>query len=246
MVEDKKLVADNFYNMVFPVLSLMPIWALAVICFLLKNGELCPGQRSRFQGELITVWTILLLAIMMGFESSIARWILVVGIAGSAYGVLLSIWQGKLPGKRSIPDQAIYFSLVPLTVFGLGVLFSQPSGFAVLPMIIAGSVLAHLLLVKAKHRFQAFNKILPVAGVITAIISLVVVMIMMMAQGDIAMKDQQLNDFMWFIGFLISGLFLWLLPAFSSNPQSYTLLGIATFLILISQVLVTEFVARLV
>lgn len=240
------MVADNFYNMVFPVLSLMPIWALAIICFLLKNGELCPGQRSRFQGELITIWTILFVAIMMGFESTTAVWILVIGIIGGAYGVLLSIWQGKLPGKRSIPDKAIYFSLIPLTIFALGVLFSQQTPFSLLPMIVAGSVLAHLLLVKAKHRFQAFNKILPMIGVIAAVISLAVVMILLMSNGDAPLSNSQVKDFLWFIGFLLGGIFLWLLPAFSSNPQSHTLLGIATFLILISQVLVTEFVARLI
>lgn len=239
------MVTENFYNMVFPVLSLMPIWALIVICCLLKKGQLCPGQRSRFQGELITIWTILILAIMMGFESTIATWLLVVGLIGGAYGVLLSIWQGKLPGKRSIPDVAIYYSLIPTGIFGLGVLVSQPSPFSVLPMIMAGSVLAHLLLVKARHRFVAFNKILPAIGVSTALISLITIAILVLSSGEFDLNDQQVNGFFWFIGFMVSGLFLWLLPALSTNPQSHTLLGIATFLILISQVLATELVVSL-
>jgi hypothetical protein len=231
--------------MVFPVLSLMPVWALVIICLLLKKGQLCPGQRSRFQGELITVWTILFVALMMGVESAIAGWILIVGALGSAYGVLLSIWQGKLPGKRSIPDKAIYFSLVPLSIFGFGVLCSQPSAFAVLPMIITGTVLAHLLLVKAKSRLQAFNKILPFVGVAAVLVSLIVVMIMLASGSEVNLTNEQLNDFMWFIGILVAGIALWLLPALSTNPQSHTLLGIATLLILVSQILATELVVNL-
>ena len=239
------MVADNFYNMVFPVLSLMPIWALMIICCLLKKGQLCPGQRSRFQGELITIWTILGLAVMMGFESSVPTWVLIFGIIASVYGILLSIWQGKLPGKRSIPDQAIYFSLIPLSIFGLGVvLFSGLlSG---LPMIVAGSVLANLLLVKAKHRFPVFNQILPAIGVTATIITLIVMMFLLTTGQSSELSGDQINDFMWFIGFLVGGMFLWLLPTLSSNPQSHTLLGIATFLILVSQVLAIEFMTRLI
>lgn len=238
------MVADNFYNMVFPVLALMPIWALLIICCLLKKGQLCPGQRSRFQGELITVWTILGLAIMMGVESAVASWVLVFGVIACVYGILLSIWQGKLPGKRSIPDKAIYFSLIPLSIFGLGVVFYSGL-FSVLPMIVAGSVLANLLLVKAKHRFPVFNQILPAFGVVAIIITLIIMMFLITGGQSVELSADQMNDFMWFIGFLFAGMFLWLLPTFSSNPQSHTLLGIATFLILVSQVLATEFMTRL-
>ncbi|NRA54928.1 MAG: hypothetical protein HRU23_12350 [Gammaproteobacteria bacterium] len=239
------MVVNNFYNMVFPVLSLMPVCALVIICLLLKKGELCPGQRSRFQGELITIWTILCVGLMMGIESQIASWILVVGGLGAGYGVLLSIWQGKLPGKRSIPDKAIYFSLIPLTIFTLGVLCSQPNGFAILPMVISGTVLAHLLLVKAKSRLQAFNKILPFVGISAVLLSLITIMATIGLGADVTLSQESLNDLLWLVGFLFGGVFLWLLPAISSNPQSHTLLGIATFLILISQVLATEFVAKL-
>jgi len=239
------VVENDFYNMVFPVLSLMPIWALVIICLLLKKGELCPGQRSRFQGELITIWTILFVALMMGVESAIAGWILIIGALGAGYGVLLSIWQGKLPGKRSIPDKAIYFALAPLGIFSIGVLCSQANAFAILPMIITGTVLAHLLLVKAKSRLQAFNKILPFIGVAAVLVSLIVVMTLIGFGTNEALSAEQINDFMWFIGILIGGIFLWLLPALSSNPQSHTLLGIATFLLLISQILITELVVSL-
>ena len=238
------MVDTSFYNIVFPVLALMPFCALAIICCILKYGQLCPGQHSRIQSELITVWTIMFVAIMMGAESTISTWILVVGGIGGGYGILLSIWQGKLPNKKAIPDKAIYFSMLPLSIFSLGVLFSQTTPFIVLPMLIAGSALAHLLLVKAKHRLQAFNKILPVTGVVASIVSLLWLSLLIAGGSEAMLSEDVVNNLCWFIGFLVMALALWLLPLFSSNPQSYTLLGVATFLLLISQVLIYEIVVK--
>jgi len=220
----------------------MPVCALIIICVILKYGQLCPGQHSRIQGELITVWTVLFVAIMMGAETAISTWILVVGGLGGAYGILLSIWQGKLPNKRAIPDQAIYFSLVPLGLYGAAVLLAQPSWFVILPMVITGAVLANLLLVKAKHRLESFNRLLPFAGFFAAIIALLFVSITVYLAGEQALSETIVNNLMWTLGFLILGLFLWVLPQVSTNPQSHTLLGVATFLLLISQILIYEVV----
>ncbi|NRA60886.1 MAG: hypothetical protein HRU25_08220 [Psychrobium sp.] len=236
------MVDTSFYNIVFPILALMPLCAVGIICCILKYAQLCPGQHSRIQGELITIWTIMFVAIMMGAESTIATWILVVGGVGAGYGILLSIWQGKLPNKRAIPDKAIYFSLLPISVFSVGVLWSQSTVFIVLPMLTAGCALAHLLLVKAKHRLQVFNKILPVTGVIASIVSLLWLSLLI-ANGQEAMLTSDIvNNLFWCIGFLVLALALWLLPLFSTNPQSYTLLGVATFLLLLSQVLIYEII----
>ena len=167
---------------------------------------------------------------------------LIVGVIGGVYGMLLSIWQGKLPNKRAIPDAAIYGALFPLGLYAIGVLYYQQSLFIVLPTIVTGSVLAQLLLVKAKHRLEAFNRLLPVIGVVVSVISLGILAYLLVSQPDMTILETILNNLYWFFGFLIIGLALWLLPLFSDNPQSYTLLGVATFLILISQILLYEVV----
>ncbi|MDP2561711.1 hypothetical protein [Psychrobium sp. 1_MG-2023] len=239
------MVDVSFYQVVFPVLSLMPFCALLVVCLILKYGQICPGQHSRIQGELITIWTVLFVALMMGIETSISPWVLAIGGLGGVYGVLLSIWQGKLPNKRAIPDKAIYYSLLPLGFFSIGVLAAQQSPFIILPMIITGFILANLLLVKAKHRLEAFNKILPFAGVACSILLLIVVASLVFITGEQGLTDKITSNLYWFIGFLLMGLALWLLPVVSDNPQSHTLLGVATFLILISQVLIYEVIVLL-
>jgi hypothetical protein len=101
-------------------------------------------------------------------------------------------------------------------------------------------VLAQLILVKAKHRLEAFNKILPVTGVIASVISLIILAFLLITLSDATLLDDVMNKIYWFFGFLVFGLALWLLPMFSGDPQSYTLLGVATFLVLISQILIYE------
>ena len=230
----------HFYDQVFPVLSLMPVWALLVICWLLQKGELCPGQRSRIQGELITLWTVLGVGLMMGMEASVSGGLLVLGALGVVYGVLLSVWQSKLPGKRSIPDKAIYGALAPLGLFAVGVLWSYGSLVPLLMMMASGTALAHLLIVKARHRLQAFNLLLPVFGVVVAIVSLLVIAVMAGLINGEAIDEVLIKDMIWYIGFLASALFLWLVPLFSQRDNSHTLLGVATFLLFISQVLAID------
>ncbi len=235
----------SFYNIVFPILSLMPIFALAIICLILKHGQLCPGQHSRIQAELITIWTVLFVGVMIGAETQTSTWVLVVGGLGGAYGILLSIWQGKLPNKRAIPDKAIYFAMLPLTIYGLVLIWMQPSWFVLLPMAITGAVLANLLLVKARHRLEAFNRLLPYGGIVGTILSLVLVSWTIYAAGEGLFNADMQRDLLWALGFLLLGLSLWVLPLVSDNPQSNTLLGIATFLLLIAQILTYEVVVLL-
>lgn len=236
------MIETSFYNIVVPILGLAPVFSLAIICLILKYGQLCPGQHSRIQGELITIWTVLFVSIMMAFETQLPLFVLIVGVIGGVYGMLLSIWQGKLPNKRAIPDAAIYGALFPLGIYAVGVLYYQQSLFIVLPTIVTGSVLAQLLLVKAKHRLDAFNRLLPAIGVVMSVISLGVLAYLLVSQPDMSVLEAVLNNVYWFFGFLLIGLSLWLLPLFSGDPQSYTLLGVATFLILISQILLYEVV----
>jgi len=216
--------------------------ALSIICLILKYGQLCPGQHSRIQGELITIWTVLFVSMMMAVETDLPVSILVIGAIGGVYGILLSIWQGKLPNKRAIPDKAIYGSLVPIAIYAAGVLLNQESLFIIFPMLVTGAILAQLILVKAKHRLEAFNKLLPVVGVSLSVISLCVLGFELATLNDPALLETVLSQVYWYFTFLIIGIILWLLPIFSGDPQSYTLLGVATFLILISQILIYEVV----
>jgi len=239
------LLDISFYNIVFPILSLMPFCALTIICIILKYGQLCPGQHSRLQGELITIWTVLFVAIMIGAETSTQTWVLVIGGVGGAYGILLSIWQGKLPNKRAIPDKAIYCALVPLAIYSAAIIFNQPSFYVLIPMLITGAVLANLLLVKAKNRLEAFNRILPFSGIFATIVALVAISMTILNGHEALFNNEMQRDMMWALGFLALGIILWILPLISKNPQSHTLLGVATFLLLIAHILMYEVVVLL-
>ena len=236
------MIDISFYNIVVPILALSPFFAFSILCLILKKGQLCPGQHSRIQGELITIWTVIFVSLMMAVETALSNWFLSIGVLGGIYGVLLSIWQGKLPNKRAIPDKAIYGALIPLGIYALGVAFTQTTIFVLLPVIVTGCVLAQLILVKAKHRLVAFNQLLPIIGVATSVLSLMIFGFSFMGHDSALLLDQITPELYWFFAFLIVGLGLWLLPLFTNDEQSYTLLGVATFLVLISQILLYEVV----
>ncbi len=236
------MIDISFYNIVVPILALSPFFAFSILCLILKNGQLCPGQHSRIQAELITIWTVIFVSLMMAVETSLSNWFIGVGVIGGVYGILLSIWQGKLPNKRAIPDKAIYGALLPLGLYAIGIFSTQSTPFILLPVIVTGAVLAQLILVKAKHRLVAFNQLLPIIGVIVSVLSLVILGFGLFENDSASLFEQITPELYWYFGFLFIGLGLWLLPLFTSDEQSYTLLGVATFLVLISQILWYEVV----
>ncbi len=153
--------------MVQQLLSLfapMLLGAQLILTLILIKGDICPGQRGRIHKLLPT------LAIM---------WLAVASIRIEAMMVVFSlayfysqvqtkktrekgpIWVMYLANGLALSYVAIEIAQQPSLASGLGV-FVQ--------ILLLGSLFAHLLLTIARTRLQAFHRILPVTGVIAAML----------------------------------------------------------------------------
>ncbi|MCT7655612.1 hypothetical protein MBH78_14915 [Oceanimonas sp. NS1] len=63
----------------FAPLALSAVAALALLVWVLKNGDLCPGQRRRIGDGAISVWAVFGLALMLGVEAGVPASLLWLG-----------------------------------------------------------------------------------------------------------------------------------------------------------------------
>ena len=75
-------------------------------------------------------------------------------------GIVLSLVQSRLEGKRAIPATLLWLPAMPLALYGLGLMQIQGWLGGLLQMVLLGSAFAHLMLLRARHRLQAFNLLL--------------------------------------------------------------------------------------
>lgn len=90
----------------FPLTGLMALGALIAVGLVLWRGDLCPGQRSRITTQLFSVWVITGLSLMLAVEAKVAGWLIWSGGAALVLGIVLSLVQSRLEGKRAIPATA--------------------------------------------------------------------------------------------------------------------------------------------
>ena len=148
----------------FSLTGLMALGALIALGIVLWRGDLCPGQRSRITNQLFSIWVITGLSLMLGIEAGVTGWLIWCGGAALILGIVLSLAQSRLEGKRAIPASLLWLPAMPLALYGLGLLQIQGWLNGALQMVLLGSAFAHLMLLRARHRLQAFNLLLPLAG----------------------------------------------------------------------------------
>ena len=77
---------------------------------------------------------------------------------------------------------------MPLALYGLGLMQIQGWLGGLLQMVLLGSAFAHLMLLRARHRLQAFNLLLP-WRLVSAILSLIWLAVLVGWQGSSAGLD---------------------------------------------------------
>ncbi len=152
---------------VLAVLPPMLLGSQLILTVLLIKGEICPGQRGRIHKLLPALVALWLSSSLVTIE-----WLAVAG------GLMYFYSQVQTKKTR---EQGPIWILHLSNLFALLVLFSETlsssdfSGafFDLSIMGYAGTLFAHLLLVVARSRLQAFHKILPVTGIAMAMLMVV-------------------------------------------------------------------------
>lgn len=230
----------------FPLTGLMPLGALIALGLVLWRGDLCPGQRSRITTQLFSIWVITGLSLMLAMEAGMKGWLIWCGGAAMILGIVLSLAQSRLEGKRAIPSSLLWLPAMPLALYGLGLLQIQGWLSGALQMVLLGAAFAHLMLLRARHRLQAFNTLLPMAGLIAAILSLIWLAVLVGWQGHGASLDALIPGVLTQAGLLIAALLLWFSPLYRQQETAPVVVSTTLCGLIIAQIAATSVLHQLV
>lgn len=230
----------------FPLTGLMALGALIALGLVLWRGDLCPGQRSRITAQLFSIWVITGLSLMLAVEAGIEGWLLWSGGAALILGIALSLAQSRLEGKRAIPANLLWLPALPLALYGVGLLQVQGCLGGLLQMVLLGSAFAHLMLLRARHRLQAFNLLLPLAGLVAAILGLLWLAVLVGWQGSSEGLDALIPGVLTQAGLLIASLLLWFSPLYRRQETAPVVVSTALCGLIIAQLAATSVLHQLV
>lgn len=151
------------YSYLLNVIPPMLFGAQCVLLMVLIKGEICPGQRGRIHKQLPVIgvaWLVI----------SPLFWPLAsVGILILAFFSQVKVSKTRDSGPLWLLKVANGFALAYNVFFILG--SDRPQGlFMLFAMLFLGAGLSHVLLTFARTRLQAFHRLLPVAGIVGAML----------------------------------------------------------------------------
>ncbi|AEY02043.1 hypothetical protein GU3_11440 [Oceanimonas sp. GK1] len=215
----------------FAPLALSAVAALALLVWVLKNGELCPGQRRRIGDGTMSVWAVFGLALMLGVEAGAPAFMLWLGGATLAVGLGTVLYQARLQGKRSLGVSWQYPALVLALLYGVLVGWRMGPGWALLAAGAGGCVFAHLIMVRARHRLQAFNLLLPLAGSAFGVLWLLALAVRAAGVNDAGLEPLIL-PFVQVSAAVLIGALVWMLPLLRKEQTKPPVIAVTALLIL--------------
>ncbi|MBO1518646.1 hypothetical protein [Oceanisphaera pacifica] len=219
----------------FAPLALTATTALGLLIWILHKGDLCPGQKRRISDGLMSVWAVFGLALMLSVEASAPPFMLWLGGASLVAGLAAIVYQARLQGKRSLALSWHWPALVLAVIYGVCVLF-RVGPAAVLMAGAGGCVFAHLIMVRAKHRLQAFNVLLPLAGIgcsLGLLVYLLVQTLWLQSDASAVFSAEPLIPlFAQVCAAILFGSIIWLLPLLRKQQTKPPVVAVAALLIL--------------
>lgn len=227
----------SFYQQIYPIIVMMPIAAACFLALVLTKGEVCPGQRKRITENMISVWAVLALGLMIGVEVYATTLTLVIGGMAVFIGIMQNLIQSRLQGKRSIPSTWLRLPIALAVITGLLVLWQQQQALLLLEAVLLGAVFAHVILLRAKHRLQAFNVILPVVGIASSVLLMVGLLVVASMHAD-SSNMMVIQEFVIYRAvILLLALAVWTIPLYTKQEYSPNIVSLTTVLLLFSEVI---------
>ncbi|GAA3529188.1 hypothetical protein [Zobellella aerophila] len=217
----------------FAPLALTAITALALLIWVLRNGDLCPGQRRRIGDGVLSVWAVFSLALMLGAEAGVQTPLLSLGGFTCVVGLGTVLYQARLQGKRSLPVSWHYPALALAMLCGVWLIGIMGMA-ALLAAGTGGCVFAHLILVRARHRLQAFNILLPLAGIAFAAGWLLVLLVQAVIELNINQREMTalIVPFVQMSAAVLTGSLIWLLPLLRKEQTKPPVIAVAALLMI--------------
>ena len=216
---------------------MMPIAAACFLALVLTKGEVCPGQRKRITENMVSVWAVLALGLMIGVEVYATTLTLVIGGMAVFIGIMQNLIQSRLQGKRSIPSTWLRLPIALAVITGLLVLWQQQQALLLLEAVLLGAAFAHVILLRAKHRLQAFNVILPVVGIASSVLLMVGLLVVASMHAD-SSNMMVIQEFVIYRAvILLLALAVWTIPLYTKQEYSPNIVSLTTVLLLFSEVI---------
>ncbi|WP_261892882.1 hypothetical protein [Vibrio porteresiae] len=216
--------------MLHSLLAMLPpmlLGAQLVLTLIMVKGEICPGQRGRVH-KVLPVVGILWLATAFNH--------LIFIVLGA--GILFFCSQVQTKKTRDEgPLWAMHVTNVLAVLALLWQSFLYPHLWAgvahFISLAVSGSVLAHLLMTLARSRLQAFNRILPVVGIVGTML-----MVLCLVPYGYQLSESALGALtqgvLTYLALLVLAIITWCWHIFTNKSVAKIQLAVTQILILIA------------
>ncbi len=184
------------------VFAPMLFGAQLILTLILVKGDICPGQRGRIH-KILPAIAILWLAV----ASLKIQAMLVVFAIAYFYS------QVQTKKTRDQGPMWVMYLANGLALAYVGILIGEQQSFAaglnvLVQVFLLGALFAHLLLTIARTRLQAFHRILPVSGVLSAMLMSLAILLKAFGLSDEALVSAT-QPLLIGLALLISAIVIW-------------------------------------
>ncbi|MBN3492758.1 hypothetical protein [Vibrio neptunius] len=191
--------------MVQQLLAVFPpmlLGAQLILTLILVKGDICPGQRGRIH-KLLPVLAVMWLAV-----ASLRIEAMIVVFAISYFYSQVQTKKTRVQGPLWVLYLANGLALSYVAI-GIGEQPDLAAGISVfVQIILLGALFAHLLLTVARTRLQAFHRILPVTGVISAMLMSLVILLKAIGLEEVTLT-QATQPLLIGFALLITSVLIW-------------------------------------
>ncbi|PSU34996.1 hypothetical protein [Photobacterium lutimaris] len=200
--------------------------AQLVLTLVLTKGDICPGQRGRVHKTLPVLllgWLVVALYQPYAF----------LPLAALGY-FTLKVKTGKT--RDAGPLNVFYVANVVafFVWFSMLLTLTLPvAAMSLVSVVLFGSLLAHLLLTQARTRLQAFHRLLPFAGFVSAMVS-VLCLLWLANQFDESQLALLTTNIVASLVLLVAGLLVWSMHLLTGKTVNRWQLVIAAGILVLS------------
>tara|TARA_Y100001956_G_C4126578_1_gene190474 strand:- start:452 stop:1132 length:681 start_codon:yes stop_codon:yes gene_type:complete len=198
----------------------MLLGAQLILTLILIKGDICPGQRGRIHKVLPAIAVLWLAVASLKIEAMMV----VFAIAYFYSQVQTKKTRDQGPIWVMYLANGLALSYVAIMIVEQGSVAGGINVFA--QLLLLGALFAHLLLTVARTRLQAFHRILPVSGVISAMLMTVAIGLKA-ASLDEQVLTQVMQPLLIGFGLMIAAVVVWCWHMLLSRDVSKPQLGFA-------------------
>ncbi|CAG9297691.1 hypothetical protein [Celerinatantimonas diazotrophica] len=230
---------STLYQSLAIILAPTAAYSFLLLMLVHYRGQICAGQRSRLSQQFGTLWSLSSLGLVSTIVAQRHAWLIIILLTVSVLcGWILSIKQLRLANKRTLDTRIWWLSGAPLIAAAL--IISAHHRYSILAMLLAALAVTHWIMVKAKHRLSAFDRILPICAIAVLALTVCLCALQIYQYGEQPLLAALTHKFIHLVGFSLAGMLIWLLPLLKDMEPTAGQLGATSLSLIIAGIAVTE------